>query len=241
MLHLCAVCLRPAQLGDFDIDCARPQVLKHNEAWREHVEGEGDQLAENALKKAGTYLPAMSPRSRPTREQRSPPASSTTKTPETGKIGRFQVMALLQAARYFILMGEKEKSKSFGLNRAIFYAWAKRKGVSKAPPRRTVLSGQEAAREIMEDKTLVYVGNEGAYTSKDGWFTIGEESQLPKDYDRQIVSKIDTILPYERAWNSALEYLRGFSRSDLLDQSRFFSEVYRPVRDSFVQEVVKKT
>jgi hypothetical protein len=148
-------------------------------------------------------------------------------------------MALLQAARYFILTGEQEKAKSFGLNRAIFYAWAKRRGVAKPPPRRTVPSGNEVAKERKEGKTLVYIGNEGAYASEEGWYIIGEESQLPQDYDKQIASKIDQVLPYERAWSSALEYLRNFPRSDLLDQSKFFSEVYRPVRDGFFEEVVK--
>ncbi|RLF03778.1 MAG: hypothetical protein DRK00_08185 [Thermoprotei archaeon] len=36
-------------------------------------------------------------------------------------------MALLQAARYCVLTGE-ERAKSLGLNRAISYAWAKRRG-----------------------------------------------------------------------------------------------------------------
>ena len=35
-----------------------------------------------------------------------------------------------------------------------------------------------------------------------------------------------------------MEYLEGFSRSDLLDQGRFFREVYKPVRDRFIEEVV---
>jgi hypothetical protein len=239
-LDLCAVCLKPDQLGDFNIDWAKPQVLKHNEAWREHVEGEGDQLAEKALREVGTYWATLQPRAKPMRERRSVRATSETGAPKRGKIGRFQVMALLQAARYFILMGEEEKAKSFGLNRAIFYAWAKRRGVTRPPPRRTVPPGQEVARERREGKTLVYIGNEGAYTSDEGWYIIGEESQLPQDYDRQIASKIDSILPYERAWSSALEYLRDFPRGDLLDQSKFFNEVYRPVRDGFIEEVVER-
>jgi len=49
-------------------------------------------------------------------------------------------MALLQAARYYLLTGDLEKAYSFGLNRAIFYAWAKRRGGAgsrlQAPPLR---------------------------------------------------------------------------------------------------------
>jgi hypothetical protein len=239
-LDLCAVCLKPDQLEDFDIDWAKPQVLKHNVDWREHAEGEGDQLAEKALREVGTYWAALQPRSKPMKERRPVRATLETRAPKKGRIGRFQVMALLQAARHFILMGDEEKAKSFGLNRAIFYAWAKRRGVAGPRPRRTIPSGEEVAKERREGKTLVYVGNEGAYTSEEGWYIIGEESQLPQDYDRQIVSKIDPVLPYGRAWNSALEYLRDFPRSDLLDHSKFFSEVYRPVRDGFLEEVVER-
>jgi hypothetical protein len=239
-LDLCAVCLKPDQLGDFDIDWAKPNVSKHNEAWREHVEGEGDQLAEKALKEVGKYWATLQPRSKPIMERAFVRATLEKRAPKRGKIGRFQVMALLQAARCYILTGEEDKAKSFGLNRAIFYAWAKRRGVAKPPPRRTMPAGQEVARERRQGRTLVYLGNEGAYTSEEGWYIIGEESQLPGDYDRQIVSKIDPILPYERAWSSALEYLRVFPKSDLLDQSKFFSEVYKPVRDSFLEQVAER-
>ncbi len=41
-------------------------------------------------------------------------------------IGRFQVMALLQAARAHVLGYPLDEAKSFGLNRAIFYAAAKK-------------------------------------------------------------------------------------------------------------------
>jgi hypothetical protein len=239
-LDLCAVCLKPNQLKEFDIDWATPRVLKHNEAWREHVEGEADHLAEKALRKVGTYLATFQPRSEQKRERRPARPTVETRSSKRGRIGRFQVMALLQAARYFILTGEEEKAKSFGLNRAIFYAWAKRRGVTRPTARRTVPIGQEVARERREGKTLVYIGNEGAYTSEEGWYIIGEESQLPQDYDRQIASKINAILPYERAWSSALQYLRNFPKSNLLDQSKFFSEVYKPVRDAFLEEVVDR-
>jgi hypothetical protein len=41
-------------------------------------------------------------------------------------VGRFQVMALLQAARAKVLGYPLDEAQSFGLNRAIFYAAAKR-------------------------------------------------------------------------------------------------------------------
>ncbi len=42
------------------------------------------------------------------------------------KVGRFQVMSLLQAARAYVLGLPLESAHSWGLNRAIFIAAAKR-------------------------------------------------------------------------------------------------------------------
>lgn len=42
------------------------------------------------------------------------------------RVSRFQVMAVLQAARASVLGLDLEEAKSWGLNRAMFYAAAKR-------------------------------------------------------------------------------------------------------------------
>jgi len=154
------------------------------------------------------------------------------------KINRFQVMALLQAARYYILTGDLEKAKSFGLNRAIFYAWAKRYGKFVPVERPARLKG-EVMKVQHEGRMIVYVGNEGALTSSKGWFMIGGKEQLPEDYDRQVAQAINDVISYERAWEVAVKYVRSFSKSVLLDQQRFYEKVYKPVRDSF-RELVKR-
>ena len=63
------------------------------------------------------------------------------------KVGRFQVMGLLQAARYYLLTGDLQKAKSFGLNRAIFYAWAKHYKAKAPRKRRGVYYGVEHVEE----------------------------------------------------------------------------------------------
>src|ERR1051326_3125086 len=83
-------------------------------------------------------------------------------------VGRFQVMALLQAARAKALGYPLDEAESFGLNRAIFYAAAKRgfKGGtgSKHPGEQHVLTerfGQafpqawEQALQIVEQVCLL--------------------------------------------------------------------------------------
>lgn len=197
-------------------------------------------MAEKALKEVGTYWATVQARQRARRAPTVVRTAAKPRAPRIGKLGRFQVMALLQAVRYFVLTGEEDKAKSFGLNRAIFYAWAKRRGVARPPRRRRVPPEEEVTRERQEGRALVYIGNEGAYASEDGWFIIGNTSQLPQDYDRQILSKIEPVVPYEQAWSSALEYVKGFPRSNVLNQNKFFSEVYKPVRDKFVEEVVER-
>jgi len=62
---------------------------------------------------------------------------------------------------------------------------------------------------------------------------IGDAEQTPTDYDRQIARRVEVAVPYDDAWTAAVEYLRGFPRTTLLDQQRFYKEVYSPIRDTF--------
>lgn len=151
-------------------------------------------------------------------------------------LGRFEIMALLQAARYYVLSKDIRKSFSFGLNRAIFYAWAKRRGrIQIKKPKTKTLKPIKITKE--KEKIMVYVGDEGAFISDRGWFTIGKTEQRPEDFERQIITRINTIIPFEKAWKAAIEYVSNFSRSTLLDQQKFYEKVYKPVRDSFLQKI----
>ena len=86
---------------------------------------------------------------------------------------------------------------------------------------------------------MVYVGNEGAYISNRGWFIMGDKEQRPEDFDKNIVQKIEAVMPFEKAWKAALEYLEQFPKNVLLDQRRFYEEVYKPVRDNFFELVLQ--
>ncbi len=156
-----------------------------------------------------------------------------------GNVGRFQVMALLQAARYYLLKGDLDKAKSFGLNRAIFYAWAKKRTQTTKRTTSSVGKYQHTRRTTLEQQTVKTesIGDEQALVSDKGWFTIGEDEQTPEDYDREVIQKINTIIPYDEAWRKALEYLRKFDRTTLENQREFFEKIYKPVRDSFFEKI----
>ncbi len=64
------------------------------------------------------------------------------------KVGRFQVMAILQAARARELGFSETRAKSWGLNRAIFYAAAKR-GFKHATQRP---KGKQLGRKVTCEK-----------------------------------------------------------------------------------------
>ncbi len=150
-------------------------------------------------------------------------------------IGRFQVMALLQAARYYLLKGDLERAKSFGLNRAIFYAWAKRTGGR----RHRSAGASHYSRVPSKSERVESLGDERAYVSPTGLFVIGDQVQRPQDYDRQVVRRIEKYVPYEVAWEAALKYLSTFPKSVLLSQREFYEKVYKPVRDNF-EEVIRR-
>ena len=68
------------------------------------------------------------------------------------KVGRFQVMATLQAARAYILGLPLESALSWGLNRSIFYAAAKRGFKGGPGVKGKGAKGKERARARARDK-----------------------------------------------------------------------------------------
>ncbi len=223
-----AVAFKPSEIEEFTPEWANPDKPRHNRDWRKHVVGEADELALKAINALG--LPRLAEfHARQTRITYKPGKKEESR----GAIGRFQVMGLLQAARYYLLTGDLEKAKSFGLNRAIFYAWAKYYGRTYKPKHSTT--------RMREDKPwrLEKVLGEEVPVSPRGWFMIGDREQLPEDYDENIASKINAIVPYEKAWKKALEYLKQFPENVLRDPQKFYKLVYEPVRDRFIEKVVE--
>ena len=227
-VDLCAVCFKPNEIDDFDISWANPENFRHNRNWREYKEGEGDKIAIEAIQLIKGY-PGWN-----TKATHIHSSISTKKSKIHGKIGRFQVMALLQAARYYVLTKDIKKAKSFGLNRAIFYAWAKYYGRGYTP-KRIFVRGKGGRKQ----KMIKAVG-EQVPLSDGGWFIIGGKEQRPEDYDRQIASKINSVVPHEEAWKAAVDYIKSFNVKKLTDPQKFYEEIYKPVRDNFLTIILRR-
>uniref|UniRef100_A0A7C2VKW5 Uncharacterized protein n=1 Tax=Ignisphaera aggregans TaxID=334771 RepID=A0A7C2VKW5_9CREN len=159
-------------------------------------------------------------------------------------LGRFQVMALLQAARYYILYNDIDKAKSFGLNRAIFYAWAKYHGPHTMVWKQAKI-GEVLRKGNIDIKTkskcsegFIEVLGECVQLGSRGFYVIGDKEQTPEDYDYQVTKKLGRITDPEKVWKAALEYVKQFPRWVLEDPQRFYKLVYEPIRDRFLLEVV---
>jgi hypothetical protein len=145
-------------------------------------------------------------------------------------------MALLQAARAYVLGLPIDSAYSWGLNRAIFYAAAKRgfKGGGSAAghgPKHGAPSGAEEPRAPTQ---AYHLGDELAFTAqgtKELLFAIGGKTQTSEDFERQVAARFNG--KFREAWDEALDYVRHFDRETLLSGSEFFSSVYRPKRDEF--------
>lgn len=232
-----AVCFKPRELRSFEIGWTDPSRPRHDPtAWRRYSRGEADDLARKALSLAeGPRLPRVGALRKGEGRTMGKPAAGSR------GLGRFPVMALLQAARYYLLTGDLERAKSFGLNRAIFYAWAKRHGgqyAARRLPRRWVGTGEVVGEG--ERRLVKAVGNEEAFVSPRGYFVMGDREQTPEDFDKSVARKIGEAVPYEVAWEAALKYVSSFPKHVLLDQQKFYKLVYEPVRDRFVEEVVSE-
>lgn len=150
-------------------------------------------------------------------------------------VGRFQVMATLQAARAFVLGLPLDSSLSWGLNRAIFYAAAKRGFKETAIPERPRAVLLE--KPVLEEKDRFFLGNEMAYKqAEEGitYFVIGGKPQTVEDFKKEIESRFGG--KFERAWKEAVELVRSFDRETLLSQHDFYEKVYRPRRDELAKE-----
>jgi hypothetical protein len=149
------------------------------------------------------------------------------------KVGRFQVMAVLQAARAMELGFSQTRAKSWGLNRAIFYAAAKRgfKHVTQHPVREHF--GKKTGAKMGE----AFLGNEMGYTARKGnrtYFAIGGKLQTEADFKRQIENRFGNA--FSRAWKESLTIVHQYPKDVLSSQNRFFSEVYRPRRDELASK-----
>jgi hypothetical protein len=147
------------------------------------------------------------------------------------KVSRFQVMAVLQAARAYVLGLPLESAYSWGLNRAIFIAAAKRgfKGGGGSA------SGRSS--HISRSNDTYFLGDDMAFkTEKEGvlLFTIGGEVQTKEEFDRQVRLRFGKEFP--AAWDEGLAYVKRFDKETLLSADEFFRTVYRPVRDSLAEK-----
>ena len=163
-------------------------------------------------------------------------------------VGRFQVMATLQAARAYVLGMPITSAKSFGIQRAIFYAAAKRgfsgKG-SRGKPADLVMKSKKVTsqeiRKIQKTFAVTTVGDEPAYSVEiDGkkYFVIGNEIKTSTDFKKQIEIRFGSA--FKDAWKEALAICRQYDRGVLLSQRYFYATVYKTRRDELAKKWTEK-
>ncbi len=226
-LNYVAVCFSPNKLNKFSLDWANPDKFTHEEKiYERYEENETEELLLKAIQEY-----------KPSHEGVKPQKRREVKRENEGTIGRFQVMGIVQAARYYVLYGDINKAKSFGLNRAIFYAWAKYYGRSYSPKS----TYSKVPSEFRKDRVLANIAGEQVFQDVEkGYYIIGDKVQTPDDYDREIKDKISSVIPYDDAWNATVKYVSSFPKEVLENQRQFFEKVYLPIRDKFIEKVVNR-
>ncbi|MFI5414054.1 MAG: hypothetical protein ACHQ16_00015 [Candidatus Lutacidiplasmatales archaeon] len=156
-----------------------------------------------------------------------------------GRVTRFVVMAMLQAARAYSLGLPREVAYSWGLNRAIFYAAAKRgfrggapeggtapKAATKSPAREVYRLGHDEASRDRSAPGIVFV--------------IGDRARTPGEFERAVTSQFTTRENFRAAWEEARRIVGEFDRTTLESRQRFYEDVYRPYRDRLSDEWSEK-
>jgi hypothetical protein len=152
------------------------------------------------------------------------------------RINRFTVMAMLQAARAKTLGLSEASAYSWGLNRAIFYAAAKRGFRATVDGRPVIASGPQP---VEEGPPMYALGTDKAYLSSQEpgpLFTIGGETQTEDEFRRQIAARFGEEAAFQAAWREAMEIVGRFDPDTLGSPRGFYDEVYRPRRDALVLE-----
>lgn len=144
-------------------------------------------------------------------------------------------MAMLQAARARHLGLSEESAYSWGLNRAIWYAAAKRGfsgggggsggaggGGKKAKPGEEYRLGEDLAyRDPSKPKLL---------------FTIGGEVQTAEEFRAKIASRFGSERNFRKAWEEATRIVSEAGENFLKSGETFYSQVYKPRRDDLVKK-----
>ncbi|KPJ74056.1 hypothetical protein AMJ52_02100 [candidate division TA06 bacterium DG_78] len=159
-------------------------------------------------------------------------------------VGRFQVMATLQAARAYVLGLPITSAKSFGLQRAIFYAAAKRgfkgKGRVQPPKQFSMIEkklSQKEIKKIQKSFTMTTIGDEAAYSVElDGkkLFVIGSEIKTDKDFERQVERRFGNT--FKNVWKEAVALCKKYDKGVLLSQRYFYETIYKPQRDELAKK-----
>jgi hypothetical protein len=149
-------------------------------------------------------------------------------------INRFTVMAILQAARANALGMTRTSSYSWGLNRAIFYAAAKRGFL-----RGKAGTGDSESSHEPASRSTYLLGDEQGFRdpgSEKLSFTIGGRTQTEEDFRLQVEARFGSPENFRAAWDEARRIVDGYGREILDSRRRFYEEVYKPRRDALVEK-----
>lgn len=155
------------------------------------------------------------------------------------RINRFTVMAMLQAARARYLGLPEESAYSWGLNRAIWYAAAKR-GFSGGGGGGAGQGGGEAKARPGE---VFYLGQDFAYRDpnrKAVVFILGGKPQTGDEFRTKIASRFGGERNFRKAWDEATRIVSEAGEELLKSGETFYSEVYKPRRDGLVEKWTKE-
>lgn len=145
-------------------------------------------------------------------------------------VRRFQVMAMLQAARAYVLGLPLGSAHSWGLNRAIFIAAAKRGFKGGA-------GSEGKGGKTSRGADVYHLGDDMAYKVEKGGalqFTIGGEVQTEEAFEKKVKSRFGGA--FADAWEEAVAYVKTFDKETLLSAEGFFKGVYRPRRDELSEK-----
>ncbi len=142
-------------------------------------------------------------------------------------------MAMLQAARARYLGLPEGSAYSWGLNRAVWYAAAKR-GFSGGGGGGAGPSGRETKAK---PENVFYLGLDFAYRDpnrKEVVFVLGGKPQTAEEFRAKIASRFGGERNFRNAWDEAARIVSEAGEEFLKSPEMFYNQVYKPRRDDLM-------
>jgi len=152
-------------------------------------------------------------------------------------IGRYQVMALLQYARFRTLGYSDKDAKLFALFFADFYAILKNKGFHRIKNNNEKFENSKSIKNSKFENVIDLFGIKVNYEliNDEKVLKVSNRRILAENF-RKIIMRFQSDEQFNKALQEAFNIVRNYPLEILQNNNKFFNYIYKPRRDELAEK-----